>query len=659
MKRIICLFLTLCLLAGCSLAAAEEQPSLGKPYANPNLYNAFPECPGPEENYYVYANYDSFVRAAAGTDPWHNTFSARSEQCLTQEILTVCRNPDFTDTESEIIRILYALANPEKLDRDGTAPLTARTDRLKAVKTTEELSALLQEEGFLTSVPFLNCVQTNTDLDGELFAVTVQKTELLEYLPMSDEPTQEELLYGPQKDTETLRKQLMALQYSKEEADRLAEEILRYDDDHAMCGDKWLTQQPLLSLQEIRENCPPLYALLTGAGLIPEGDGSKPVYKIEPTGFGAFKALYTDQNLETLKAIVALTLYKDAVVFLDQETYKESNSYHRLKNPDRVYFDRIYAASMIPTHQAYITHYCPEEKWAMVTKLFEDIREAMRARLQNSWLSEESKRKCSEKLDDLLLQPIIPPGGNFDCEPLLTKLSECKTLLDAAALCRRFDRQCLMRFAGKETGRDNIYTCSQQGMFSTGGGAYLPEKNFFYIGAATMNSSMCDTSSRETLLGTLGYHMAHEISHGYDRKGMNSDIPGITFMFTEEEFKTLAELTAPISEKLSRIETGGGNHLQGDTCCVEAQADLEGIRLVLDLAKQKPDFDYDAFFRSFAEFNFDYISGNDFREVTPHAPDYVRINFTLAHFDEFYETYPTVTEGTPMYIAPKDRVMPW
>ncbi len=65
MKRMFCLLLTLCLVAGCSMAGAEDQPSRGKPYANPNLYDAFPERPGPEENYIIYANYDAYVEAAA------------------------------------------------------------------------------------------------------------------------------------------------------------------------------------------------------------------------------------------------------------------------------------------------------------------------------------------------------------------------------------------------------------------------------------------------------------------------------------------------------------------------------------------------------------------------------------------------------------------
>ena len=88
------------------------------------------------------------------------------------------------------------------------------------------------------------------------------------------------------------------------------------------------------------------------------------------------------------------------------------------------------------------------------------------------------------------------------------------------------------------------------------------------------------------------------------------------------------------------------------------------MTLLLDLAKRKEGFDYDAFFRAAAKFFCDYVSGDDNstapgEPVDPHPPYYVRVNFTVQHFDEFYKTYPSVTEGTPMYLAPEDRIMAW
>ena len=69
---------------------------------------------------------------------------------------------------------------------------------------------------------------------------------------------------------------------------------------------------------------------------------------------------------------------------------------------------------------------------------------------------------------------------------------------------------------------------------------------------------------------------------------------------------------------------------------------------------------YDIFFGSCAKLWFCYERGADYHQLAyHHSPDYVRVNFTVAHFDEFYETYPTITEGTPMYIAPEDRILVW
>ena len=160
--RMICLLLALCLVTVCSPGGAEDQSSRGKPFANPNMYDAFPERPGPEENFNIYANYDSYVRAAAGVDVWNDRMELRAEHVLAGEVLEIARNPEYTDTESEILPILYNLADPEKLERDGSAPLTARVERLKAEKTLDELTALIGEDGFLLSAPFLLCKEANS-----------------------------------------------------------------------------------------------------------------------------------------------------------------------------------------------------------------------------------------------------------------------------------------------------------------------------------------------------------------------------------------------------------------------------------------------------------------------------------------------------------------
>lgn len=663
MRRMICLLLTLCLLAACA-AAWAEQPSKGQPYANPNLFDSFSERPGPEENYYIYANYDAFVKATTGEGLKAASFAAQAEEQLSDEFLEICTNPEYTDTESEILQILYRLAaDKEKRKQETLANLMSRVDRIKAVATTEELTNLMGEEGFLTVTPFFSCVVIKSQLGEDLVVASTNKRVQLEYLSVPDDATEEEQMKGPQLDTETPRKGLLLMQYTEEEADRIISGIEQYDNTFAMTPADWV-DGPLVSLEQIRENCAPLYAELCGTGYIKEGAETQKVYEVNADDIASFTEFYTDENLEILKGIAAVALYRYAMEYLDLKEFTEgTDAVMEQFAKERLIRDVRFNAD-IPANQAFITHYCPEEKWAIAENMFEAIREAMRERIRESaWLSEESQKKALEKLDNLALGQIVPPGGNFNCEQLLADLRDCDTLMDAVAYSTRFGHQCRMRFAGEPMDRTNPYVNNTKGILALGG-EYIPELNIFNIGAAALNGYLCDDTSTETLYGTLGYHIGHELSHGYDSLGAQRDVTGTGPLFTEEDSKYFSEQSMKIADQLSKIETGNGVMLPGNEVVYEAMADLTGMTLVLDLAKQKEDFNYETFFMTTAKFFCDYVPGDDNHTqpgvpVDPHPPYYVRVNFTAAHFDKFYEIYPSVTEGTPMYIAPEDRILAW
>ena len=673
MKKIISALMALCLLIACCSAWAEEAASLGKPYVNPNLCTAFPtdERPGPEENYYLYANYDSFMEAAADIHGFTVSQTTRTYEILTEGISEICRNTEYTDTESRILQILYGLiTDTRKREQDGLTPLMSRVDRIRAVKTTEELTALLQEDGFLLEMPFLNYSFQVSNRDRGEFIVCITKFSVLNKIALPDDATQEEMLEGEKPDLDDGHRILMKMQYTEEEADRLVSEIARYDSDFTGEAPGWLTVDdpsyfPAVSLEAIRENSPTLYALVTAAGLVREGAETQPVYEICPEDLGTFLKWYTDENLETLKAMVAISLYYSSQSVLDPETYKESIHYESQKNAAQAAYDTLREIAIIPLNQAYVTHYCPEETWQTAVNMFAETKEAMRARLTaNTWMSGGTKQRAIEKLDDLTMGQIVPPGGNFDCGPLLADLKSCSTLMDAAAKSWLFRNRCMMRFVGEKIVRENPYT-SNMGLLSVlaVGGQYQPELNMFCIGAPALSEGMCDYTSRETLLGTLGEHIGHELCHGYDFLGAQYNADRTGPLFTEEENALFTEKAMAVGDQLSQIEIGQGFMLPGRQLVTEAMADLTGITLMLDLAKQEESFDYDAFFRAYAAFNFDYTFGeilnrpDAFGNVNPHPPYHVRVNFTLAHFDEFYDTYPSVTDGTPMYITPENRVL--
>ena len=117
-------------------------------------------------------------------------------------------------------------------------------------------------------------------------------------------------------------------------------------------------------------------------------------------------------------------------------------------------------------------------------------------------------------------------------------------------------------------------------------------------------------------------------------------------------------------EKMDRIEPFDGEKLNGSVKITELMADVTGVSLSLDLAKKTEDFDYAEFFRTYAGF-FRTCSpdretlAEHSRSSNVHPLPYIRINYTVAQFDEFYAAFPSVKEGTPMYIAPEDRILIW
>lgn len=88
---------------------------------------------------------------------------------------------------------------------------------------------------------------------------------------------------------------------------------------------------------------------------------------------------------------------------------------------------------------------------------------------------------------------------------------------------------------------------------------------------------------------------------------------------------------------------------------------MAGIKCMLAIAARTDGFDYDAFFRQYARVwhtqivpSYVYVlSAQD-----THPLNYLRVNATLAQYDEFISCY-GVRPGDGMYIAPENRVAVW
>ncbi len=659
MRKIISLLLVLCLLAACGLAGAESRVLEGKPWINSDILGNLPdEKPAVEESLDLYANYDAYREGRDKGNVATLAAPVEIDSIVQGQVLDLCRSTAAECTEDEILRILYSLmTDTEKRDADGLAPLMAKVDRVKAAETTDDLLALLQEEGFLPCDSIFDFwIQTSGNCPDRV-VIPFNKKILLEYKPFTGEDGGAN---EPEKDTETPKAILMRMQYSEEEAADLAERMKEYDDYYPDEFTGW-PEGNTLTIEQLKEKSPLAYAQAVGMGLVKEGQ----VYDISaPDSIEAVNHYFSAENLDLIKAIIALSLYRFSADYLDEATWKAEGSWRESQDLDQNLYDILNSLAKIAIDQAYLKHFCPEEKQEMALAIFGELKDAMRNRIeQSTWLDEGSKERALEKLERIDMAPITATGGLFDCEPLKASLQSCTTLLDAAAVCRRFHRQCLMRYVGEPYVRSTRYLPGSYD-FLSGNGVYNPNYNTILIGGAALVMPCFNTKSKATMLGTLGQHLAHELSHAFDADQALIGPNGMEPLFSEESLKTFTEKVNAMIGEMNKIEPFEGEMLNGRAKVAELMADVTGISLALDVAKKTEDFDYAEFFLSFAGY---------FRSCGPdrdawaahsrsdhlHPLSYIRINYAAAQFEEFYEAFPSVTEGTPMYIAPEDRVLIW
>ena len=193
---------------------------------------------------------------------------------------------------------------------------------------------------------------------------------------------------------------------------------------------------------------------------------------------------------------------------------------------------------------------------------------------------------------------------------------------------------------------------------------YQPNNNTIYILAGVLLPDFFDEHSYETMLGTLGQTIGHELSHGFETNGVQYNATGESVnILMEEDQVQFGEKVSHLTDLLNRVELADGVNLDASHVLNETYADLLGLRLTLDLAGQAETFDYDLFFRTVAHKFFRRFLTREAAlqeySVNPHPSYTVRVNYVVAQFEEFYQAYPSVREGTPMYVAPEDRELLW
>ena len=392
--------------------------------------------------------------------------------------------------------------------------------------------------------------------------------------------------------------------------------------------------------------------------------------------------IYKQSNLELFKSYYIVHTIVNNIRLIDREYYDlvreaEEKYTANYKRPDKGdgdvkevkikdewdlilnNFAMIYMAG--PMNVVYISKYCSLEQKQDITNMIDEIIDHYHKLIdEEEWMSDTAREATHEKLDYMTVRAVYP--DTLDDYKGLT-FTDSDDLISMVQKIKIFETKNQAKKANQPVDR-HLWNLGKNPT-TTVNACYIPSDNSINIFAGIIageNVFNVDDTDEENY-ARIGTIIGHEISHAFDSSGCYYDKYG--HKKTWWDMDDLATFQLKVS-KLSNYYNGispfpGAKNLLGSKLSGEVIADMGGVSVNLMIAKEKEDFDYDLFFRSYAKlWRASRSLGVEasYAEQDVHPLGYLRTNVTLSQFDEFINTY-DIKEGDGMYFAPENRIKVW
>lgn len=638
---------------------------------------------------------DDFAAAVNGPwklemgDTYYGTFQEVTDAILVRK-KTIAEDGSIPGVTAERLRDYYDLASDwEKRNKDGAEPLRPYIEDIASIGSMEEMYDFFAdpERNPLYLAPVFtessSIMRMETNRDRYAVLLTAPELSLAEY---GDNEYYFHMQTGSALEKyEMVRNEavylLSELGYSEEEAKKLVRMCMTWEKKVAAADNS----AAITSIEEITFAREDLLPLAKGFPLdrILRGWGFEDTeyFLMNPLYAESLEKLCRDSELENIKAFLIVNYCLRCSLYLDRETLDkmEELSEPRLTVPedygqseeqkeDALMFDYYIGASPMvgAMNRIYAENFFDESQVAELNSLTQDVIDGFHEIfMEEEWLSEEGKKRCIEKLDALTVHIAYQDFDSVDYGELeFLPEEEGGNFLEAYFAAKRFEMDHVVWLAQQTY--DPTYWDPLNQEFSTTitNAFYMPMTNGIYIFAGVCEAPLYapELSYEEKLAGLFAI-VGHEITHGFDKTGAQYDKDGMNEPWLPMEdqiaFTDRSEDVSRYYTLLSPYEGSGlyaGSNVNG-----EATADMGGLRAVLHLAEKVPDFDYDRFFRAYAnvwKMNIPLEEEKFMFRADVHPLPFYRVNVGLQQFDEFYETY-DVKEGDGMYLAPGERIKVW
>ena len=697
MKKTLIILLTLLLIPMCAAACAHEgaagesedsqasEESLdikdysnGTPWAMIDLDGVVtPDTPADaKDNFALFANKDDILSLELQKDEsllgtMYDVIRAGEEDEL--------RMFDGDEPESHDAKLAYNLYHLmmdwDSRNKAGVEPLKKQTDAVESLDTIDKLTDYLSDTPKAEQLSSLWYAGSDKDMEDSaknIIKVSNDRLMLQDSAEYS-KPTEYGTVLKDAK-MKLAKRMLVKLGYTEDEAQQKIDNALAFETKLAPSvytaeeqGSEDIIERTNnhYTRDELKEaeGRLPILELLDNTGYPENADYV--VYN--PGALEKLNELYTEENLPLMRDLIIVKGVISASSDLDRECFEWSEECaNEIEGIDTEPDDKSTAAISVsgmlkwPVAQLYTETYLHEEDKERITGLVNEIKEAYHGILEDAdFLSDETREKAIEKLDAIEPRVLYPESWEkYECKGLDFKgPKDGGTLWEALQAVKAYQiKEEVDEFSNPVDKKK--WSVSPQ-TFNCG---YEPLTNSIYIlGAYARGNIYNSEMSDEEVLAKLGVSIGHEISHAFDRTGAQFDKDGnMKNWWTGEDKEEFKKRNAKLAEYYNAIHPWEGQDLKGSIMTGEACADMAGMKVALRVASEKKNFDYDKFYRAFANLwlakeNLMVARGSIEDE---HPLNYLRINCTLQQFDEFLDYY-GITEGDNMYLAPEDRVNIW
>lgn len=346
-------------------------------------------------------------------------------------------------------------------------------------------------------------------------------------------------------------------------------------------------------------------------------------------------AEYTTENYETIFTKLNKNL-------LGKEYTREETAYDLIK---QIYPNEI--------SKNYNNKYLSDDTKNYISNLTNEIIKEYEDMINTSWMDNETKSKAVTKLNNIK----INIGTNYIKDlssyyDFNSNISLVKNIINLNKVVRAASYEML----------DTTTTTNA-----------LPDYTFNAYYDVTSNSINILTGSTKVIkdinnkyenLGSIGFIIAHEISHAFDNNGSKFDENGfLSNWYTTSSQEKYQEIQNKVIDYYNNYEIIHNVSNNGTRTIGENIADLGAMECITNIliknnANKK---DYQTTYESFAK-----VWANNYSKSTKvlqslidtHSPNEIRVNGVLSSTKKFYETY-KIDSKDLMYIEPEKRVNIW